>query len=231
MPRSGESSRIKLPCFIQVQDLKDLGRLACAFERTPLPVFAAKTEDNIKLFVQVDLFMHRPILYFYNSNILQHYLSYRNTSGLEEVLMTDFPNNPAYVHSPIIALQKIPRIFQRGVKKSQTRPKFLSSEVLDLANLAKICSYKTIYEEPPLPLFAFERKDMWILGVFTRMDDFEESSIFFYIQLPDPPTNDFLRFSGRSITSTGFTNRVDEHGYIFIKIIRLAQEHPLVESG
>jgi len=231
MAKVSAAHRIKPPCFVELQSLKDLGRLACAFERAPIPVFAMESHGVLRLAVQMDLFMGRPLFYYAKTEGLHHFLGYRNTSGAEEVVLTDSASNPSFIHSPIIAMQSLPKVFLRGLERPvATQPKYFSSELRDLASLAKVCSYKTIFEEPPLPTFAFARESGGaVLGAFTRMDDFEESSMFFFVRLTNPPSEGFMKFSSRDVASTGFTGRIDEHGYIFIKIIRLVREHPLVE--
>ncbi|MBI2184935.1 MAG: hypothetical protein HYU39_08265 [Thaumarchaeota archaeon] len=231
MPTARRPQKIKPPIFIQVQDLKDLARLACAFERAPLPIFAFEVECSLRLCLQLDIFMGRPIFYYIHGQ-QHHFLGYRNTGGTEEAILTDSASNPAYIYSPIIAIKKPPKIFEKGSGRQQERSrKVLCSEVQDLASLAKVCSYKTIFEEPPIPLFSFTKEGKHILGAFTRIDDYEEASIFFYIILNAPPPTQFLRFSSSNIANTGFAGRIDEHGYIFIKIIRLTQEHPLIETS
>lgn len=232
MAGQGTSRRIRSACFIEVQDLKDLGRLACAFERAPLPVFAIKTGEALRLSVQVDLFMGRPVFYYFLSQSIHHFLGYRNSGGVEEVVLAASASNPVYINAPVIWMEKVPKVFQQAVGRAAAKgQQYLSGQVKDLASLAKICSYKTLFEEPPLPLFLYKYGEKWVLGSFTHMDEVEEASIFFYVLLPEPPPTNFLRFSSRDMASTGFTARIDEHGYVFIKIIRLAQEHPLVEIG
>ncbi|MBI4258029.1 MAG: hypothetical protein HY619_03655 [Thaumarchaeota archaeon] len=232
MPSTGRSQKIKAPFFIEVKDLKDLARLACAFERAPLPIFAFEVEGDLRLCVQLDIFMGRPIFYYVKGQHSQHFLGYRNISGTEDVVLTDSASNPVYMYSPIIAIKKSPRVFEKGSQRKEANTKkVLCSEVQNLASLAKVCSYKTIFEEPPIPLFFFDEDGKHVLGAFTRIDDYEEASIFFYMLLNESPSSQFLRFSSSNVTSTGFTGRIDEHGYVFIKIIRLVQEHPLVEIG
>ncbi|MEM4298246.1 MAG: hypothetical protein QW815_07760, partial [Nitrososphaerota archaeon] len=95
--------------------------------------------------------------------------------------------------------------------------------------LAKVGSYKVYYEEPPLPFFAFPYLDRWILGTFARMDEYEEASTFFYMTLSTPPPKSFIKYSSQRTGVTSFTNNIDEHGYIYLKVIRLRSQHPLVD--
>src|SRR3990172_2904542 len=94
---SKERREIKPPCFVQVADIKDLARLACAIERIPLPIFAIESGNNFLLSVQLDLFMGRPIFYYVKSKERGQYLGYKSIGNVEEVVLTDSPVNPTFV--------------------------------------------------------------------------------------------------------------------------------------
>jgi hypothetical protein len=230
MPTSKGPRRLKPPCFVELSDLKDLARLACAFEKIPIPVFSFESGNNAFLATQVDVFMGRPIFYYAKSGDMGQFLGYKNSGGVEEVLPSDSPLYPAYIYAPIIHLKELPRLFQKGLGMTREKmEKLLPIQVKDIASLARIVSYKVLFEEPPLPLFFFKFNDENILGAFTRVDEIDENSLFFYLIMNEPPPNNFLKYSVLRVGEVGFTNRVDEHGNIYIKIIRLAGNHPLVE--
>jgi hypothetical protein len=229
MPSGEKVRRIKPPCFIQLTELKELARLVCAFERAALPVFYWEIEGNRQMATQLDLFMGRPIFYFAKANEFRHYLGYRNSAGVEDIALSDSTMNPAYLYSPVIALKRLPSIFVKGMNDTRrTTEKFLSIEVSNLASLAKVGAYKVLFEEPPLPLFTFSSNNQWIIGAFTRIDEYEEASIFFYTTLDEPPSHSFLKYAVQRTTDTCFTNRIDEHGYVFLKVIKLMDVHPMV---
>lgn len=221
---------IKAPCFVEVADLKDLARLACAIERAPLPVFAIESDKQYLLSVQFDLFMGRPIFYYSKTTEKKQYLGYRNQGGYEEIILTDSPTSPTFVYAPVIVVKKLPPSFEKSVKSPQKiDEKFLLMEVADLPSLAKISSYKMLYEEPPLPLYAFPDNGKWVMGSFARIDDYEEASLFFFVRLDKGPPENFLRYPMQKNEGTTFTNKIEEHGYVFIKVIKLPKKHPLVE--
>ncbi len=231
-----EKREVKPPVFIETESLNDLARLTCALERAPFPLFSIESSDRKMIATQLDLFLGTPIFYFSFASQVKNFLSYRTTQNGEEVLQNDSPANPALIHAPIIEIIKMPPIFQSGVKaaekrKPQEEEKFLSLEVKNLSSLVKVASYKILFEESPLPIFAFPSpwgKGKWCLGSFTRMEDFEEASIFFYFEQDSKPDLNFVRYS-MSRADASMTNRTDEHGYVYIKIVRLKEPHPLVE--
>ena len=222
--------RVKSPIFIEMVDIKDLGRFACALERVPIPIFSIKYQDMPILATQGDLYRGISIFYFTKIDKKGHFIGYRNMNGIEDVIITSSSINPSYMYSPIIYVKKLPKIFTDGFNNPRyLTDKFLSVEVEDLASLAKICSYKILFEEPPLPLFQFPVNDKWYLGAFTRVDDSDEVPLFFYATLLNPTDNAFLKFYSQKMDDIGFTNKIDEHGYIFIKIIKLYKIHPMIQ--
>ena len=54
-------------------------------------------------------------------------------------------------------------------------------------------------------------------------------SYFYYVLVNDEPKDPFLRFSSQRVEQPSFSNRIDEHGNIYLKLIKLADNHPLVE--
>ena len=53
--------------------------------------------------------------------------------------------------------------------------------------------------------------------------------MFFYLDQDNRIDQNFVRYSMNKAEAIP-TNRTDEHGYLFIKIIRLDETHPLVEE-
>ena len=226
MPARKERRRIIGGCFVRLSGLLELGRLACALERAQLPIFMSKHGGRIRLSVQNDLFMGVPIFYYVESEKGGEFLAYRNAGEMEEVQMVESASTPSYIFSPIIHLLKMPSVLEH---KSEFRQKFLAAEVADLGSLVKLATYKMLYEEPPLPLYAFKNGASWIVGSFARLDDFEEASLFFYARMKEEPPTGFVKYSPTNIGDTGFSKRTDEHGFYYVKVIKLAEKHPLVE--
>ncbi len=239
MPASGSREKetfksIRPPSFIRVEGLNDLGRLACALERTPLPLFALEAQGQKMISTQLDLFAGTPIFYYALTDEVKPFLGYRTTATGEEVVLEESPSNPAMVHAPIIELVKLPTLFEKGIKdslmeKRSHAQKFLSLMVKDLVSLVKVASYKILFEEPPLPIFIFPNSTKWRIGSFTRIEDYEEASIFFYYEVEQKPEQNFVKYS-MTKADASFTNKTDEHGNLYVKLIRLTRSHPLVET-
>jgi hypothetical protein len=218
--------RIVGACFVELESLTDLARLSCAFERAPFPIFMSKDGSKFRLAVQTDLFMGIPIFYHIEVEKGGEFLAYKSSGEVEEALLVEAALNPSYMYAPIVHVLKLPRVLER---RQGFKARFLAAQVSDLANLMKIASYKMLYEEPPLPLYTFKNGTSWIAGCFARLDDFEEASLFFYARLDKEPPSGFVRYSASRLSDTDFSKRIDEHGSIYVKVVRLKEKHPLVE--
>jgi len=224
LPRK-EEQKIGGACYVGLDSLIDLGRLSCALERAPFPLFAFKQGKAIRIAAQADLFMGTPIFYFYDNETVDEFLAYRITGEGEEVQMVSTASNPSYLYAPVIRVQKMPAHLD---EKDSFQDRFMAIEVENIPSLVKVGAYKTLFEEPPLPLFAFRESGGWVVGTFARIDDYEEASIFFYTRTKEEPSG-FLRYSYDKITETTYVKRTDEPGYHYIKVVKLTAPHPLVE--
>jgi hypothetical protein len=223
--------RIKAPCYIALANLKDFGRLVCALERTPLPAFSLEFNRQKVLAVQTDMINGRPVIYYAQEDAKDgQYLAYRVSNGIEEVLLASSVDNPTYVYSPILKVEKFPRSLAKSARIDRGSG-YTVIKLKDLSSLAKVAAYKTIYDEPPLPLFLFkERGGKIVLGTTMSANDNETISYFYYLTLQEEPKEPFLRYSSQRIDQPTFSTRLEEHGYVYLKVIRLAADHPLVKT-
>lgn len=234
MPRAHkEDDHEKTPrpaTFIELEGLNDLARLTCALERAPLPIFANVIGSGYRMSTQLDFFHGSPVFYYSTSRETKQYMGYKATYSGEEVNLMDVPSNPSLVYSPIIEIMKLPKLFETTSQKHRdSTKKFQSIQVKDLMGLVKVATYKIMFEEAPLPIFAFPSSKMWKIGTFARIEDFEEASLFFFFEQESKPIENFVGYS-TSKAQAYLTNRIDEHGSLFVKIIRLKENHPLVDA-
>jgi hypothetical protein len=223
--------QFKAPCYIALASLKDFGRLVCALERTPLPAFSLQFNRHEVLAVQTDIINGRPVIYYAQEDSKDgQYLAYRVSNGIEEVLFASSVGNPTYVYSPILKVEKFPRSLARSARINKGSG-YTVIKFKDLPSLAKVAAYKTIYDEPPLPLFLFkERGGKIVLGAAMSANDNETISYFYYVTVEEEPKEPFLRYSSQRADQPTFLTRLDEHGYVYLKVIRLAEDHPLVKT-
>lgn len=225
MPKK-EEYKLGGACFVKLESLVDLGRLSVALERAPFPLFAFKQAGGMRIAAQADLFMGTPVFYYIDAADTGEFLAYRKSGDGEEVQLVALANNPTFGYAPMIRINRMPKNL---APRSSFEERFMSVEVQDLQSLAKVASYKMFFEESPLPLFSFKNGDGWVIGTFARIDDYEEASIFFYLMEKNEPTLGFVRYAPDKIGDTSFVTKTDEHGFSYIKVVRLAEKHPLVD--
>ncbi len=227
MPKKDDHDhRLGGACYVKLGSLLDIGRLSCALERAPFPLFAFKVGRMTRLAAPLDLYMGTQILYYADTELTGEFLAYRTTQDGEEVSMVGAANNASFLYAPVIRIKKMPAALN---PKSDFPDKFMAAEVEDIPNLVKVGTYKMLFEEPPLPLFAFKKDDSWILGTFARIDDYEEASIFFYAKTNKEPSAGFMKYAPDKISETDYTKKTSEHGFQYIKVVRLAEPHPLIQ--
>jgi len=222
---------LKAPCYIALAGLKDFGRLVCALERIPLPAFSLQFKKRNVLAAQTDIINGRPVIYYADNDSKNgQYLAYRISNGIEEVLLAGSADNTMYFYSPILSVEKFPRSLARSARVDR-KTGYTVIKLKDLASLAKVAAYKTIYDEPPLPLFLFrEQGGKIILGATMSANDNETTSYFYYATLDEVPSEPFLRYTSQRAERPVFSARLEEHGYVYLKVISLAADHPLVKT-
>lgn len=222
---------LKAPCYIALAGLKDFGRLVCALERTPLPAFSLVFNKEEVLAVQTDIINGRPVIYYTKADAGNgQYLAYRVSNGIEEVLLADSVGNPTFVYSPVLKVEKFPRQLTRSAKVDK-KSGYTIIKLKDLSSLAKVAAYKTMYDEPPLPIFMFRQHGgKTVLGTPMSANDNDTASYFYYTLLDHEQAEPFLRYSSLKVEQPVFSSRLDEHGYVYLKVIRLAEDHPLVKT-
>ena len=221
----------KSPFYIEVFNLNDFARLVCALERAPLPTFSMYLNNEHILALQTEFIYGTPVIYYVKfepHNPSNQYIAYRCQGLSETVTLVDIASNPLFVYSPIINVEKLPAIMEKCSRRSK-RCSYTKIMLRDLASLAKVAAYKTIYDEPPLPIFSFanHQKDRFTIGTSLNFMDTDSLTYFYYINIDKEPEK-FLKYSSQKSEKPFFTNYIEEHGYIYIKIIKLLKEHPLV---
>lgn len=215
----------KLPHYVEVSDRIEFSRLVCALERVPRTSFSFEHEGNPVLAVQMDLIKERPVIYFAREGKRGHYISYGFKAGKEDSDIINTITNPTYLYSPIVRVKTLPSSL-----KQETKTEDLNYyEPLELEDLESLVKLSYGFEEAPFPLFAFPNDDKWMVGVFMNFNESDEVSYFCHVTLDKEPLNPFLKYSSQNGVDPSFTRSVSEHGYSYLKIIKLKDKHQLVK--
>src|SRR5574342_638545 len=200
----------KLPHYVEVLDRIEFSRLVCALERVPRTSLSFVHEGNPVLAVQMDLIKERPVIYYAREGNTGHYISYGFKSGKEDSDIINTITNPTYLYSPIVRVKTLPPSL-----KQETKTEDLNYyEPLELEDLESLVKLSYGFEEAPFPLFVFPNGDKWLIGVFMNFNESDEVSYFCHVVLDIEPS---------------FTPSVSEHGYSYLKVIKLKDKHMLVK--
>jgi len=212
----------KLPRYIEVESTLGFSRLVCALERAPRVSFLHDHEGKKVLSVQMDLLKEKPVIYFTPIENFGHYLCYGFKAGKEESSVVNSTADSARLYSPIVKIKSLPASLKSG---NGTSDKYNPIELEDMASLAKL-SFG--FEESPFPLFSFPFKGKWLMGVFMNFNE-EGASYFCHVKIDEEPKKPFLKYSTNNGTDPSLVDSPSEHGYSYIKIVKLKEAHPLVD--
>jgi hypothetical protein len=234
---------LKSPIYIKLKSLNDFARLVCSLERIPIPIYEYNYQNTDIFAAQLDTLNGHSITYYVdniNSGENQ-YLSYKINNNSEEAVMVNSIKDTSALYSPIIKLSVPPQQFLKPAKIGATT-KYTGIGLRDLFSLSKLVAFHTIYEESTLPLFLFpktESSDLdlsdkkfnmkYVLGCHLNLTDSSDTNFFYYVILEQEIEKYFMKFSMQKSTPPSFSNHIDEHGFIYLKIIKLHDIHPLVK--
>ena len=216
----------KHPFYVELYDLAEFSRLVCALERIPRTCFSFTLDGREVVSVQMDLLKERPVNYYVQNSKYGHYLSYGFKTGKEDCDVVNTIANPTYLYSPIIRIKSMPESLKPD-SSAGAEPSYEPLELEDLASLLKL-SYG--FEESPFPLFAFSDGAKWMVGVFMNFNESDEASYFCHVKLDHEPTKPFLKYSSKDGIEPSFVSCISEHGYSYLKVIKLKGKHPQVKQ-
>ena len=218
------SSDDKLPRYIQVNSTLEFSRLVCALERTPRVSFLHDYNGQKILSVQMDILKEKPIVYYTTLENIGHYLCYGLKGGKEKSEIVDTTSDASKLYSPIVKIKSLPKTLRPG---NGTLDRYQPIELEDMSSLAKLTWG---FDEIPFPLFLFPRNDKWLIGVFMNFNE-EGTSYFCHVVLDSDPQKPFIKFSSTNGAEPIFVENPSEHGFSYVKIIKLKETHPLVDYG
>ena len=218
------SSDDKLLRYIQVNSTLEFSRLVCALERTPRISFLHDYDGQKILSVQMDILKEKPIIYYTPLKNIGHYLCYELKGGKEKSEIVDSTSDASKLYSPIVKIKSLPKTLRPG---NGTLDRYQPIELEDMSSLAKLTWG---FEEIPFPLFLFPYSDKWLIGVFMNFNE-EGISYFCHVVLDSDPQKPFIKFSSTNGSEPIFVENPSEHGFSYVKIIKLKDTHPLVDYG
>ncbi|MDN5844651.1 MAG: hypothetical protein L0H53_00075 [Candidatus Nitrosocosmicus sp.] len=234
---------LKSPIYIKLKSLNDFARLVCSLERIPIPIYEYNYQNTDIFAAQLDTLNGHSITY-YVDNIKSgenQYLSYKINNNNEEAVMVNSIKDTSALYSPIIKISVPPQSFLKPARIAAAT-KYTGIGLRDLFSLSKLVAFHTIYEESTLPLFLFPKTESvdsdlsdkesnmkYVLGSNLNLTDSSDTSYFYYVLLEQEIEKYFMKFSMQKSTAPSFSNHIDEHGFVYLKIIKLYDIHPLIK--
>ncbi len=215
---------VKLPYYVELYDITEFSRLVCALERIPRTSFSFVLDGKEVISVQMDVVKERPVNYYVPNQKFGHYLFYGLKAGKEDCDVVNTITNPTYLYSPIVRIKSLPESLKPEAK-TDSEIMYKQLELEDLTSLIKL-SYG--FEESPFPLFTFSDATKWLVGVFMNFNESDETSYFCHVKVDYEPAKPFLKYSSKDGTEPSFVSGISEHGYSYLKVIKLKGKHPLV---
>ncbi len=210
------------PRYIEVSSHLEFSRMVCALERMPRTVFMHEHDGTQVLSVQMDILNEKPVIYYVQADRGGQYISYSIRGNREEAAMTDSVSETGRIYSPIVGIKSLPSSLRAG---NGTADKYFPLELDNLSSLAKL-SYG--FEDTPFPLFAFPANGKWLVGVFMNFNE-DGPSYFCHVAMDSEPAKPFLKYATSNGSKPELVDAPSDHGYSYIKIIRLKETHPLVD--
>ncbi len=170
-----------------------------------MPAFSLVLDEQFVFAVQTDFIEGRPVIYFAKTEGRKYgqYMAYRITGAIEEVDVVDSVVNPSFIYTPIINVDKFPATLTRKARLNK-KSGYVTIRLRDLASLAKVAAYKTIYDEPPLPLLMFKENNKFVIGSAISLIESDTISYFYYLILDEEPADPFLRYSSQRLNNRAF---------------------------
>lgn len=211
------------PIFSEVTSLAELGRLACAFERMPRPIFGISVGDKYALAVHSEQLGDSPVFFYAMSDKIDHFLRYRVDEETEEVTTCSEAFDPRYLYSPILQIKQVPEAFNQALGRKVSLGELTQKlELHDVVSLLKLSTYRVFADESPAPLYLSRSQSSVELGAFVHIGDSDGSDLYFYVTLDSDPGKNFVRFNPQKPSDWQFTNRTGDHGSYHAKLIRVA---------
>ncbi|MCX8188151.1 MAG: hypothetical protein N3F64_00390 [Nitrososphaeria archaeon] len=200
----------------ELSSIKDFGRLVCAFEHVPHPVFAFNKSGYWHIFVQYQV-DEKKIDYIYAiTDRIGAYLGYKNTYGTEIVDFFSTIQNASYIYAPIIFLKNPPVNWFRY--KTFPFKKNSLVELEDVSSIVRVATYKMFYEESVLPLFHISNDKLGVLFTILSYGDTFPTKVY-YVKTKSIDKN-FIKYSSEK-NFLDYTNNIEESGFVYAKIIKV----------
>jgi len=209
-------------CFVELYSFNDLARFVCAFREYPLRVYSHEL-NGTRIFSSNISLANTFLLFYTPMKKFGRYVSYSAIGGKEHCDVVDSTKNIS-TYSPIIHFES--EISPLKSELEKISDKFHPIRVKDLGSLARLTYDPELPDLTNLALYVVPHNNTWLIGYITSLQMDETFYQFNYMELDSEPNMPFLKYRGDDGKDPEFTYNF-EHGYSYLSIIKLKNEHPI----
>lgn len=209
-------------CFIELDSFQDLARFVCAFREYPLRVYSHEFNGTRVLSSSISL-ANTLLLFYTPMKKFGRYVSYNVTGGKEQCDVVESTKNIS-TYAPIIHFESEISPLKNELEKISD--KFHPIRVKDLGSLARLTYDPEQPDMANLSLFALPHNNSWLIGYVTSIQMDEVFYQFNYLEMEEEPMMPFLKYRGEEGKDPELTSSF-EHGYSYLSIIKIKNEHPI----
>lgn len=209
---------------MDVESLLDLARFAAALERLPRSIISFKEGGGYRMAVLVGELDETLAFLTTTSEEVDQFLRYEVGASGEKAEFVEKRRDHSSNYIPMINLAERPDFLKC---KKGLIPPLKPVKLSDLASLVKLAMYKLYYDECPIPLYLSREDDGLHLGAMTKITEGGEDVYYFHTRVDEVEGN-FLKVNISDIRDIKFSKGIGEHGFLYMKIIRLRDRLGLV---
>lgn len=211
-------------CHAELASFEDLARLACSSREYPKRVYSFELDGRRVAAITMHLTNTLAVMYAPLSKS-GGYVSYKIDADKEACGVVDSISNSLSC-APIIHLKSRITQLRMAVEADDIPDVFHPIELADLGSLTRLTYDPDFPEASNLALYAVPINNSWVLGYLVYLEMDEPYYEFYYIRMDAEPEGHFVRYSANSASEPEFTDRI-EHGYTYMPVIKLKEEHPI----
>lgn len=209
---------------VEVFDLLELARFAAALERLPRTILSFREGGSYIMAVLMEELEEAWAFLTARSNRTGQFLMYEAGTLGERIEFVNKIRDYSASYIPVIGLAERPEFLKC---KKGLIPPLKPVKVDDLTSLVKLAIYKLHYDELPVSLYLSKEDDGLHLGAMAKITERNRNIYYFHTKVEEAEGG-FLKVSTADVREVKFSKGVGEHGFLYIKVIKLKDKLGLV---
>lgn len=209
---------------VEVEDLLELARFAAALERLPRTILSFREEGGYLMAVLMEELEEAWAFLITRSERTGQFIMYEAGASGEIVEFVDKVRDYSASYIPVIGLAERPEFLKC---KKGLIPPLKPVKVDGFTSLIKLAIYKLHYDEFPVSLYLSKEEDGLHLGAMVKITEGNGDTYYFHTKVEEAEGG-FLKINRTDIRDVRFSKGIGEHGFLYIKVIKLKDKLGLV---